>query len=137
MNTFCILAFETTGCISISTFASLICIPIGITSSTIGLKICAIAVGNKRCKSIIKKKKKKHDNIEMLAISKLNRIEVLISKVLIDSNNSHDEFILINNVLKGYNEMKEECAVCDSKSLSKCAVWGSKKSKFIKMCNVW
>ena len=44
----------------------------------------------------------------MLAKSKLNRIEVLISKSLIDSVISHDEFVLIDNVLKGYNEMKEE-----------------------------
>ena len=44
----------------------------------------------------------------MLAKSKLNRIEVLISKTLIDSNTSHDEFVLINNVLKEYDEIKEE-----------------------------
>ena len=44
----------------------------------------------------------------MLAKSKLNSIEALISKVLIYSLISHDEFILINNVLKEYNEMKEE-----------------------------
>ena len=43
-----------------------------------------------------------------LAKSKLYRIEVLISKTLIDSVNSYDEFVLINNVLKEYNEMKEE-----------------------------
>ena len=44
----------------------------------------------------------------MLAKSKLNRIEVLISKALIDLNISDDEFVLINNVLKEYNKMKEE-----------------------------
>ena len=44
----------------------------------------------------------------MLAKSKLNRIEALISKSLIDSVVIHDEFVLINNVLKEYNEMKEE-----------------------------
>ena len=44
----------------------------------------------------------------MLAKSKLNSIEVLISKALIDLVVSHDEFVLINNVLKEYNEMKEE-----------------------------
>ena len=80
-------------------------IPLGITSSAIGLKICA---GIKKYKSIIKKKKKKHDKIVSLAKSKLNRIEVLISKSLIDSNISHDEFVSINNVLKEYEEMKEE-----------------------------
>ena len=44
----------------------------------------------------------------MLAKSNLDRIEVLISKSLIDSNISHDEFILTNNVLKEYQEMKGE-----------------------------
>ena len=43
----------------------------------------------------------------MLAKSKLSSIEVLISKALIDSNISHDEFVLTNNVLKEH-KMKEE-----------------------------
>ena len=55
---FLILASTITGCVSISAFASLIGIPIGITSSAIGLKICAITAGIKKYKSIIKKKKK-------------------------------------------------------------------------------
>ena len=88
---FLILASATTGCISISAFASLLGIPIGIRSSAIGLNICAIAAGIKKYKSIIKRKKKKHDNIDsILTKSKLNSIVVLISKVLIDSNISHD-----------------------------------------------
>ena len=44
----------------------------------------------------------------MLAKSKLNRIEVLISKALIDLKISQDGFVLINNALKKYNKMKEE-----------------------------
>ena len=32
----------------------------------------------------------------------------LISKVLIDSNTSHDEFVLINTVLQEYDNMKED-----------------------------
>ena len=44
----------------------------------------------------------------MLAKSKLNTIEVLISEALIDSAISQDKFVLINNVLKEYDEMKEE-----------------------------
>ena len=62
---------------------------------------------NKKFKSIIKKKKKKHDKIVLLAKIKLNSIEVLISKTLIDLNINHDEF-LINNVLKEYDDVKEE-----------------------------
>ena len=43
----------------------------------------------------------------LLAKSKLNRVEVLISKALTDSNISRDEFVLINNVLKEYDEIKD------------------------------
>ena len=38
----------------------------------------------------------------------LNSIGVLISNVLIDSVISHDELVIINNVQKEYDEMKEE-----------------------------
>ena len=105
---FLILASTINGFISIFDFASLIGILIGITSSTIGLKICAITVGIKKYKSIIKKKKNNHDRIVFLAKSKLNKIAVLIFKALIDSVVSHNEFILINNVRKEYNQIKEE-----------------------------
>ena len=103
-----ILVSTITGCISISTFASLIGIPIGIMSSAIKLRICAMTPGIKKYKSIIKKKKKKLDKIAFFAKSKLNKIEVLISKTLIDSLISHDEFVLRNNILKEYKEMKED-----------------------------
>ena len=45
----------------------------------IGLKICAITAGIK------KKNKKKHDEIVLLAKSKLNSIEIFISRALVDS----------------------------------------------------
>ena len=85
---FLISASSINGCISISAFASLPGIHIGKTSSVIGLKICVIAAGIKN--SIIKKKKNKYDKIVSLAKSKSNNVEVLISKVLIDSNINHD-----------------------------------------------
>ena len=44
----------------------------------------------------------------MLAKSNLDSIEVLISKTSVDSNISHDKFVLIHNVLKEYYDMKEE-----------------------------
>ena len=44
--------------------------------------MCAVTAGIKKYKSIIQKKKKKHDKIAFLAKSELNRIEVLVSKVL-------------------------------------------------------
>ena len=79
--------------VSISAFASIVGILIGYTSSAVGLKICAIIAGIKNYKSIIKKTRKEHDQIVLLAKTELNRIEVLVSKALIDSYISHDEFV--------------------------------------------
>ena len=102
------LVSAVTRCITISTFSSLLGIPIGNTSSEIELKTCAITLGIKKYKSVIKKKKKKHYKIVMLAKFKLNTMELLISKDLFHSNISHKEFVLINNVLKEYDDLKEE-----------------------------
>ena len=44
----------------------------------------------------------------MLAKSKLNSVEVLISKALTELNISCDEFVLINNVLKELYKLKKE-----------------------------
>ena len=68
-----------TGCVSISAFASLVGIPTGIMSSAIGLKICIVIAGIKKYKLIIMKKTIK----VLLAKSKLNSTEVVISKALI------------------------------------------------------
>ena len=46
------------GCVSVSAFASLVGISVGIGRSAVRLNICAITAGTKRYKSIIKKKKK-------------------------------------------------------------------------------
>ena len=67
-----ILVSAVTRCISVSAFAYLVGIPIGITSSATGLKICVITARIKKYKSIIKKKKKKHDKLLSIAKSKLN-----------------------------------------------------------------
>ena len=103
-----ILASTVTGCVLISEFASLVCAPVGITGSAVGINICAIIAGIKKYKSYKKKKKKKHDEIVLSGKDKLNTIKVLISKALIDSYISHDEFTSVNNVLREYNEMKME-----------------------------
>ena len=96
-----------TGYFSISDFASLIGVPIAITSSAIGLKICVITTVIKKYKSITNKKKKKYDKILSLAKSKLCSIKVLYFKASIDSKISRDEFVLINNLPKNFDDMKE------------------------------
>ena len=85
-----ILVSTVAGCVSVSTFASLVFVLVGITSSAVGIKMCAITAGVKKYKAIIKKKKKNHDKIVLSGKDKLNTIEVLISEALINSYISHD-----------------------------------------------
>ena len=99
-----ILIYTVTGCVS---FDFLVAIPIRITSSAIGLKIYVITAGSKKYKWIIKKKKKNHHKI-LLVKSKSNSLEVLIFNALMDSNISRDEFVLINNVPKEFDDIKKE-----------------------------
>ena len=74
-----VVATIITGCVSISALASLVCVSVGITSSAVRIKICAITARIKKCKSIIKKKRNKNDKIMLLGRDKLNTVEVLIS----------------------------------------------------------
>ena len=61
-----ILVSTITGCVSISGYASLVCVPVGIMASAVRIKICAITAGIKKYKSMIKKKKKEHSKIVLL-----------------------------------------------------------------------
>ena len=81
-----ILVSTVTGSVSIYGFASFVGIPVGIASSVVMIKICIITAGIKKYESIIKKMKKKHDKIVLLA-----KAEVSISKTLIDPGISYDE----------------------------------------------
>ena len=103
-----ILASTITGSVSISAFSSTVCVSWGITSSAVGIKFITITAAIKKYKSFIKKKKKNHDKIVFLGKDKLNTIEVLISKALVESYISHDKFVSVNNILREYNEIKEE-----------------------------
>ena len=114
---FLIFTFAINGCVSISAFASLIRVPVGIANSSVWRKICEITAGIKKYKSIIKKKKKKHDKIVLLAKLILDTIEVLIFMSLIDSCISHYEFFSVNKVLREYNEMKEEIILKNPENL--------------------
>ena len=56
--------------------------------------------------NITRNKKKKHDKIIMLTKSKLSSIETRISRVLIDMEISHEEFITILNEKDKYEKTK-------------------------------
>ena len=93
-----ILTSTITSCVSIFACTLLVSVPVGITSSAVRITICTTIAGIKKYISIIKKKKKKHDKIVLLGKDKLNTIEVLISKVLIDSYISHDKIFSPNEL---------------------------------------
>ena len=81
--------------------------PVGIASSSFIL-IFSLTTGIvKKLLNIARNKKKKHDKILMLAKSKLNSIETLISQALIDMEISHEEFITILNEKDKYERMKD------------------------------
>ena len=80
--------------------------PVGYASASLTLNF-SIAKGIiKILFKITRNKKKKHDNILMLAKSKLSSIEILISKALNDVNKSHKEFTIILNERDKYDRMK-------------------------------
>ena len=97
----------TSGGVSIISFTSTTGAPVGIASASFTL-IFSLTTGiAKKLLNITRKKKKKHDKILMLAKSKLNSIDTLISQALIDMDISHEEFITILKEKDRYEMMKE------------------------------
>ena len=79
-----IVLSATSGGKSIISFTSVIGIPAGIASASFAL-IFSLTTGIiKKLLKVTRKKKKKHNKIVMLAKSKLNSTETLMSKALID-----------------------------------------------------
>ena len=111
-----IVLSATTGGVSIISFTSVIGAPVGIVSASFIL-IFSLTTGIvKKILHISRKKRKKHDKILMLAKSKLNSIDLLISQALIDMNISHEEFITILRKKDRYETMKENLKNIDGES---------------------
>ena len=92
-------------CIILS--ASVAGAPVGIASATVTL-IFPLTTGIiKKLLSITRNKKKKHGKIFMLAKSKLDSIDTLISQALIDIEISHKQFIAVIREKQKYQRMKE------------------------------
>ena len=92
---------------SIISFTSTVGAPIGIASASLTLTFSLTTGIVKKTQNITRNKKKKHDKILMLAKSKLNSIETLISQALIDMEISHEEFITILKEKDKYEKMKD------------------------------
>ena len=86
-----IVLSATSSGVSIISFTSIIGAPVGIASASFTL-IFSLTTGIvKKLLNITRNKKKKHDKILMLAKSKLDSIETLVSQFLIDMEISHEE----------------------------------------------
>ena len=95
------------GTLSIASYVSVVGIPAGITGASLTL-VFTIGTGiNKSLLKLTEKRKKKHNKIIILAKSKLNMIDTLLSSALNDSKVSHEEFTNIINEANIYENIKE------------------------------
>ena len=102
-----IVLSATSSGVSIISSTSIIGAPVGIATASLTLIFSLTTAIVKKLLNITRNKKKKHDKILMLAKSKLNSIETLISQGLIDLDISHEECIRILKEKDKYERMKE------------------------------
>ena len=102
-----IVLSATTGERSIISFTTKFGTPAGIASASFTLTFSLSTGIIKKLLNITRKKKEKHDKILMLAKSKLNSIDKLISQALIDMDISHEEFITISKEKDKYEMIKD------------------------------
>ena len=106
----------TTGGVSICSFTIFVGAPVVIASANFTLIFSLTTEITKKLLNITRKKKKKHDKIIMLAKSKLNSIETLISQALTDMDISHEECITILKEKDKYEKMKDNLRSENEKS---------------------
>ena len=110
-----IVLSATSGGISIISFTSVIGVPAGLASASFALVFSLTTGIIKKLLKVTRKKKKKHNKIVMLAKSKLNSTETLMSQALIDLDINHEEFKTIVNEQEKYEKMKENIRNTESK----------------------
>ena len=91
-------------------FTSVVGAPVGIPSASFTL-IFTLTTGIIKKLSMTRNKKKKHDKILILAKSKLNSFETLLSQALNDMEISHEKFIAI--FLKRKINMRKWKKMCE------------------------
>ena len=107
MDKILIVLSAASGGVCIISSVSIVGAPIGIAGASFTL-IFSLTTGIiKKLLSTTRNKKKKHNKILMLAKSKLNSIETLLSQALIDMEISPDEFITILKQKIKYEKTKE------------------------------
>ena len=101
-----IILRATTGGISIISYTTAIGAPVVIASASFTLIFYITTEIIKKLLNITVNKKKKHDKILLLAESKFNSIENLMSQAFGDLDISHEEFIMILKEKDRYEKIK-------------------------------
>ena len=100
--------------VSIASFVSVIGAFVAITSPSFSF-VCSRTTGIiKKLLKTTRNKKKKHNKIIVLARNKLNSVETMISKALLDSEISHEEYTTIINEEEKYRRLKEDIRMMKS-----------------------
>ena len=95
------------GSIGIASLASVVAAPVGFILEGIPIGLVGMEMVMKFARSKIHKTFKKHDEIRVIAESKLITINSHLSKAVEDGHISQEEFLLINEERAKYSEMKE------------------------------
>ena len=115
--------------ISIASFSTVTGAPAGMTSASFSLAFSISTLIIKNLLETTRNKKKKHNNIVMLARSKLNSIESKISEALINNEISHEDFMKIINEVKKYRELKESIRMMNSQKKKINLIEAGKKNR--------
>ena len=102
-----IVLIATTRGVSICSLTTVVRAPVGIASASFTLVVSLTTGIVKKLLSTTRNKKKKYDQIFILAKRKINTIETVISQALIDMEISHEEFVIILKEKDKYEKMKE------------------------------
>ena len=102
-----IVLIATTRRVSICSLTTVVRAPVGIASASFTLVVSLTTGIVKKLLSTTRNKKKKYDQIFILAKRKINTIETVISQALIDMEISHEEFAIILKEKDKYEKMKE------------------------------
>ena len=107
------------GTSSIVSHATIVGIPVRIAGASLTVIFTVTTGVVKKILNITRKKKKKHNKIITIARNKLNIIETLTSRALIDFDVSHDKFSKIIHEKNNYEQMKDNIRSASINDLNK------------------
>ena len=107
------------GAVSIPALLGVISAPVGLVLEGTFIGAFGVDILLRIASRRLSAKLKKHDQIKILADSKLNTIEEYVSQAINDGDISHEEFILITRELAKFNELKQKIRTKTSTKLQK------------------